>query len=65
VGIEFPERFDKIIDCAGEGNLYRRAGKVLKSGKDAGAFIAVMGNDTRPDCCTVWKAVKFFSSIPW
>jgi alcohol dehydrogenase len=58
-------KFDKIIDCAGGGNFYGRAEKVLKSGKDGGEFIAVTGDDTRPDCRTVWKAVKFFAKMPW
>ena len=59
------QKFDKIIDCAGGGNFYGRADKVLKPGRQGGEFIAVTGNDTRPDCRTVWKAIKFFAAMPW
>lgn len=58
-------KFDKIIDCVGGGNFYGRAEKVLKVGKEGGAFIAVTGDDTKPDCRTVWKAIKFFAAMPW
>ena len=58
-------KFDVIIDCAGGGNFYGRAEKVLKTGKEGGAFVAVTGDDTRPDCRTVWKAIKFLAAMPW
>jgi NADPH:quinone reductase-like Zn-dependent oxidoreductase len=57
-------KFDKIIDCVGGGNFYGRAEKVLKPGKAGGIFVAVTGDDTRPDCRTVWKAIKFVASMP-
>lgn len=59
------QKFDKIIDCAGGGNYYGRATKVLKPGKQGGEFIAVTGDDTKPDCRTIWKAIKFFAAMPW
>ena len=63
--IPYDKKFDVIIDCAGGGNFYGRAEKVLKTGKQGGKFVAVTGDDTRPDCRTVWKAIKFFAAMPW
>jgi len=59
------QKFDKIIDCVGGGNFYGKATQVLKPGKQGGEFIAVTGDDTKPDCRTVWKAIKFFANLPW
>lgn len=56
-------KFDVIIDTVGGGNYYGRAEKVLKTGKDGGSFVAVTGDVTQPDCRTVWKILKFFSSM--
>lgn len=58
------QKFDTIIDCAGGGNFTDRAKKVLKTGKEGGQFVAVTGDDTRPDCRTVWKAIKFLTNMP-
>lgn len=56
-------KFDVIIDTVGGGNYYGRAEKVLKTGKQGGSFVAVTGDDPQPDCRTVRKIVKFFSSM--
>ncbi len=58
------EMFDVIIDCAGGGNFYGRAEKVLKNGKQGGTFVAVTAIDEAyPDCGTVWKLMKFFGTM--
>ncbi|CAB9530034.1 alkenal/one oxidoreductase, chloroplastic [Seminavis robusta] len=59
------QKFDVIIDTVGGGNFYGRAPFVLKTGKQGGKFVAVTGDDTRPDCRTVWKGIKFIASMPW
>lgn len=63
--MKIDQKYDVIIDCAGGGNFYGRAEKVLKTGKEGGQFVAVTGDNTRPDCRTVWKAIKFFAAMPW
>jgi NADPH:quinone reductase-like Zn-dependent oxidoreductase len=58
------EMFDVIIDCAGGGNFYGRAEKVLKTGTQGGTFVAVTAIDEAyPDCGTVWKLMKFFGTM--
>lgn len=59
------EKFDVIIDTVGGGNFYGRADKVLKPGREGGSFVAVTGDEPKPDCRTVWKAIKFFAKMPW
>ena len=59
------EKFDVIVDTVGGGNFYGRADKVLKPGKEGGIFVAVTGDVPKPDCRTVWKAIKFFAKMPW
>jgi NADPH:quinone reductase-like Zn-dependent oxidoreductase len=61
---DWPEKFDVIVDCVGGGNFYGRADKVLKPGKQGGRFVAITGDDTKPDCRTIWKAIKFFANMP-
>ena len=58
--------FDKIIDTVGGGNYTNRATKqgILKTGKQGGAFIAVCGDEPKPDANTWWKAIKFMSKMP-
>jgi NADPH:quinone reductase-like Zn-dependent oxidoreductase len=58
--------FDKIIDTVGGGNYTDRATnpKVLKTGKQGGVFVAVTGDETKPDARTVWKAIKFMTKMP-
>jgi alcohol dehydrogenase len=57
-------KFDVIIDCAGGGNFYGRAEKVVKTGKQGGTFVAVTAIDEAyPDCGTVWKLMKFFGTM--
>lgn len=58
------KQFDVIVDTVGGGNFYGRAEQVLKPGKQGGKFVAVTGDDPRPDCRTVWKAIKFFANMP-
>jgi NADPH:quinone reductase-like Zn-dependent oxidoreductase len=58
------DKFDVIIDTIGGGNFTEKADKVLKSGKEGGKFVAVTGDDTKPDCTTWWKAIQFFAQIP-
>mmetsp|Transcript_8240 Transcript_8240/g.17889 ORF Transcript_8240/g.17889 Transcript_8240/m.17889 type:complete len:364 (+) Transcript_8240:117-1208(+) len=58
------DKFDVIIDTVGGGNFYRRATQVLKTGKQGGRFVAVTGDNPRPDCRTVWKMIKFFANLP-
>jgi len=61
--IDQQEKFDVIIDTVGGGNFYGRAEKVLKTGKNGGTFVAVTGDDPKPDCRTNWKLLKFFASM--
>jgi NADPH:quinone reductase-like Zn-dependent oxidoreductase len=63
--LDWQEKFDVIVDCVGGGNFYGRADQVLKPGKLGGKFVAITGDDTKPDCRTVWKAIKFFANMPW
>lgn len=63
--VDWDQKFDTIIDCVGGGNFYGKATNVIKPGKLGGTFIAVTGDDTNPDCRTVWKAIKFFAKMPW
>lgn len=58
------DKFDVIIDTVGGGNFYGRAPNVLKTGKQGGRFIAVALDDSKPDCSTVWKQIKFFATLP-
>jgi len=58
------DKFDLIIDTVGGGNFYGRATKVLKTGKEGGRFVAVTGDDPKPDCRTVWTTMKFFAKLP-
>eukprot|EP00581_Thalassiosira_minuscula_P010327 CAMPEP_0183702530 /NCGR_PEP_ID=MMETSP0737-20130205/597_1 /TAXON_ID=385413 /ORGANISM="Thalassiosira miniscula, Strain CCMP1093" /LENGTH=352 /DNA_ID=CAMNT_0025929147 /DNA_START=90 /DNA_END=1148 /DNA_ORIENTATION=+ len=58
------DKFDVIIDTVGGGNFYGRATEVLKTGKAGGTFVAVTGDDPRPDCTTMWKTLKFFAKLP-
>jgi len=62
---QWDEKFDCIIDCVGGGNFYKRAHKVLKTGQKGGQFVAVTGDDPKPDCRTVWKGIKFIAALPW
>ncbi|KAL7558741.1 hypothetical protein ACA910_010897 [Epithemia clementina (nom. ined.)] len=57
--------FDKIIDCVGGGNFVGKAEKVCKPGSQGGEFVAVTGDDPKPDARTLWKAVQFFANLPW
>uniref|UniRef100_A0A7S2V6U7 Enoyl reductase (ER) domain-containing protein n=1 Tax=Fibrocapsa japonica TaxID=94617 RepID=A0A7S2V6U7_9STRA len=57
------QRFDVIIDTVGGGNYYDRANLVGKNGNDGGKFIAVTGDEPKPDCRTVWKLLKFFGNM--
>lgn len=57
------ELFDVIIDTVGGGNFTNKANLVLKSGRQGGRFVAVAGDDPKPDCRTWWKAIQFFASI--
>jgi NADPH:quinone reductase-like Zn-dependent oxidoreductase len=63
--MKWEQKFDKIIDAVGGGNFYGKAEKVLKTSKNGGEFVAVCGDDPKPDCRTVWKAVKFIANMPW
>jgi len=56
------EKFDVIIDTVGGGNFYGRASEACKTGKQGGTFVAVTGDDNRPDLRTVWKFVKFMAN---
>merc|ERR1712157_151470 len=56
-------KFDVIIDTVGGGNYYDRADKVLKTGKQGGCFVAVTGDDPKPDCRSYWKLLKFFGGM--
>mmetsp|Transcript_1836 Transcript_1836/g.2817 ORF Transcript_1836/g.2817 Transcript_1836/m.2817 type:complete len:357 (-) Transcript_1836:100-1170(-) len=58
-------KFEVIIDTVGGGNFYGRAKKVLKTGKQGGTFVAVTGDNPKPDCRTSWKLIKFFSKMLW
>ncbi len=60
---DWGERFDKIIDTVGGGNYINRAHLVLKPGAEGGRFVAVTGDETKPDCTTWWKAIKFFARV--
>jgi 2-desacetyl-2-hydroxyethyl bacteriochlorophyllide A dehydrogenase len=61
---EWDEKFDKIIDTVGGGNFTNKANIVLKPGAEGGYFVAITGDDTKPDCTTWWKVIKFFASLP-
>eukprot|EP00584_Thalassiosira_punctigera_P010438 CAMPEP_0172528010 /NCGR_PEP_ID=MMETSP1067-20121228/2536_1 /TAXON_ID=265564 ORGANISM="Thalassiosira punctigera, Strain Tpunct2005C2" /NCGR_SAMPLE_ID=MMETSP1067 /ASSEMBLY_ACC=CAM_ASM_000444 /LENGTH=353 /DNA_ID=CAMNT_0013311859 /DNA_START=105 /DNA_END=1166 /DNA_ORIENTATION=- len=58
------EKFDVVIDTVGGGNFYGRATEVLKTGKEGGSFVAVTGDEPKPDCRTVWSTIKFFARMP-
>jgi NADPH:quinone reductase-like Zn-dependent oxidoreductase len=58
------KKFDVIIDTVGGGNFVGKANKVLKTRKEGGKFIAVCGDDPKPDATTWWKAIKFFAKLP-
>mmetsp|Transcript_8155 Transcript_8155/g.23438 ORF Transcript_8155/g.23438 Transcript_8155/m.23438 type:complete len:373 (+) Transcript_8155:103-1221(+) len=62
--MEWEQPFDKIIDTVGGGNFTNKAHRVLKPGRLGGAFIAVAGDDPKPDLTTVWKAMKFMFGLP-
>uniref|UniRef100_A0A7R9ZPS2 Enoyl reductase (ER) domain-containing protein n=1 Tax=Craspedostauros australis TaxID=1486917 RepID=A0A7R9ZPS2_9STRA len=62
--MEWEQPFDKIIDTVGGGNFTDKAHRVLKPGRAGGVFIAVAGDDPKPDVTSVWKAVKFFFNLP-
>eukprot|EP00546_Thalassionema_frauenfeldii_P010228 CAMPEP_0178926844 /NCGR_PEP_ID=MMETSP0786-20121207/18789_1 /TAXON_ID=186022 /ORGANISM="Thalassionema frauenfeldii, Strain CCMP 1798" /LENGTH=368 /DNA_ID=CAMNT_0020602073 /DNA_START=403 /DNA_END=1509 /DNA_ORIENTATION=+ len=55
--------FDVIIDTVGGGNFYGRAEKVAKTGTNGGTFVAVTGDDPKPDCTTTWKLIRFFARM--
>lgn len=57
-------KFDVIVDTVGGGNFVGKAKQVLKSRKSGGTFVAVCGDDPKPDARSVWKAIKFFASLP-
>jgi len=59
------DKFDIIIDTVGGGNFYERAEKVLKTCKQGGSFVAVTGDNPKPDCNTSWKLIKFFAKMGW
>uniref|UniRef100_A0A7S2GWZ4 Enoyl reductase (ER) domain-containing protein n=1 Tax=Helicotheca tamesis TaxID=374047 RepID=A0A7S2GWZ4_9STRA len=56
--------FDIVIDTVGGGNFYGKAVHVLKSNKRGGHFIAVTGDDPKPDLTTWFKAIRFLIKIP-
>ena len=56
-------KFDVIIDTVGGGNFLNRASKVLKPRKQGGTFVAVVGDEPKPDARTVWKAIKFMTRM--
>ena len=74
--MNWEQPFDKIIDTVGGGNWEyvvnnskattktKAAGVLLKTGKLGGEFIAVTGDDPKPDASTWWKAIKFFAKMP-
>mmetsp|Transcript_53213 Transcript_53213/g.129227 ORF Transcript_53213/g.129227 Transcript_53213/m.129227 type:complete len:375 (-) Transcript_53213:180-1304(-) len=56
------QKFDKIIDTVGGGN-FKDGGKVLKPFKDGGYFVAVAGDDPKPDLSSWFKAIRFFFGL--
>ena len=56
------QKFDKIIDTVGGGN-FKDGVKVLKPFKDGGYFVAVAGDDPRPDLSSWFKAIRFFFGL--
>jgi NADPH:quinone reductase-like Zn-dependent oxidoreductase len=58
------KKFDVIIDTVGGGNFINKAPKVLKTRSEGGSFIAVTGDDPKPDVRTWWKAIKFMAKLP-
>jgi len=56
--------FDVIIDTVGGCNFYNKATLVLKTGKEYGYFIAVTGDDPRPNISSICKAMKFMVNMP-
>jgi NADPH:quinone reductase-like Zn-dependent oxidoreductase len=57
------ELFDVIIDTVGGGNFTNKANLVLKSGRQGGKFVAITGDNPKPDCSTWPKAIQFFASL--
>lgn len=54
------DKFDVIIDTVGGGNFYGRADQVCKTGKQGGSFVAVTGDNNRPDLGSMWNFCGFF-----
>jgi NADPH:quinone reductase-like Zn-dependent oxidoreductase len=61
---KWEHKFDKIIDTVGGGNFVDKAHLVLKPGNQGGQFIAVTGDDPKPDMSTWWKTIRFFANLP-
>jgi len=53
------DKFDVIIDTVGGGNYVNKAQHVLKGRADGGRFLAVTGDQPKPDASTLWKTIKF------
>ena len=52
-------KFDVIIDTVGGGNYVDKAKEVLKGRAQGGLFLAVCGDEPKPDASTPWKMIKY------
>jgi len=57
------QKFDVIIDTVGGGNYVDKAEHVLKGRKEGGHFIAVTGDNPKPDAQTLWKTIQFLTGF--
>ena len=55
-------KFDKIIDTVGGG--FANSPNVLKMGKEGGYFVAVTGDDPKPDVSSWLKVIRFLAILP-
>lgn len=61
----FDNKLDVIIDAVGGNGHWKKSQKVLKTKNEGGKFVAVCGDDPKPDMSTVLKALGFMLSLPW
>lgn len=62
--MEWEKKFDVIIDTVGGGNFVNKANRVIKTRTQGGTFVAVVGDDPKPDATSWWKAIKWAASLP-
>ena len=57
------KKFDVIVDTGGGGNFDGKAHRVLKMNNEGGEFVAVTGDDPKPDVTSWWKVLPFAWSM--